>query len=137
VAVATAFFPGTAEVQFGQLLHSAQLLDSFVGDTTIFLVKYNLPMRRLANDLESQIPVDRLSPESQCCTDSFLSYGNVASRSPISTQSFERHPTKETAVTVETTIVKSEAATIRSLNSTDGDGKLSLQRSAELFPINK
>jgi hypothetical protein len=87
-------------------------------------------MRRLANDLELQIPVQRLSSESQCSTDSFLSYGNVASSLPIFSHSFDRQPTKEMLLNVEKTIAKSETVIIRSLNSMDGNSEPPAQRMA-------
>jgi hypothetical protein len=75
-------------------------------------------MRTLVNDLEPQMLVHRLSSESQCSTDSVLSCGNLASRLPISTHSFEQQPTKKTSVTIEEILARSETATVRSLNST-------------------
>jgi hypothetical protein len=79
-------------------------------------------MRTLANDLEPQMFIHRLSSESQCSTDSVLSRGNVASRLPISTHSFERQLTKEMSVTIEEILAKSETVTAQSLNSTISDG---------------
>jgi hypothetical protein len=74
-------------------------------------------MRRFNNDVELQMPSQSLSSESQCSTDSFLSCWNVASRRPISTHSFDWQPTKETTVTVEETMTKSQEFTIWLLNS--------------------
>jgi hypothetical protein len=79
-------------------------------------------MRTLANDLEPQMFIHRLSSESQCSTDSVLSRGNVASRWPISTHSFDQQLTKETSVTIGEMVAKSETVTVWSLNSTIGDG---------------
>jgi hypothetical protein len=76
------------------------------------------------------MPVQRLSAESQCSTDSCLSYDNVASRLPISIHSFDWQPIKDTATTVEEVIAKLEAIIVRSLNSADGDSELSQQRMA-------
>jgi hypothetical protein len=73
-------------------------------------------MRKLVNDIESQMLTHRLSSGSQYSADSVSSCGNVASRLPISTHSFEQQLTKET-VTSEEIVAKSEAATVRSLNS--------------------
>jgi CRISPR/Cas system CMR subunit Cmr4 (Cas7 group RAMP superfamily) len=130
VAVTVNLFRSAAEVQFGQLLYSTQLIDSFIGDATVVWVTCYLLMRKLANDLEPQTPVQRLSSELQCSTDSLLSCGNAASHSPISTHSFDWQLTKETAVTVEKTLVKSEAIIVRSLNSTDDNGEPQPQRMA-------
>jgi hypothetical protein len=80
------------------------------------------------------MPVQRLSSESQCSTDSFLSYGNVASCLPISIHYFDRQLTKETEVTVEKTMLKLEADSVLFLNSTDGNGE-SLRMAAKRFPI--
>jgi hypothetical protein len=78
-------------------------------------------MRTFVNDFESQMLTHRLSSESQRSTDSVFSCSNVASRLPISTHSFERQVTKETWVTIEEIVVKSETATVRYLNSTIND----------------
>jgi hypothetical protein len=66
--------------------------------------------------------IHRSSSESQYSTDSVLSCGSVASCLPISIQSFEWQLTKETLVTIEEMVAKSEIATVRSLNSTVGNG---------------
>jgi hypothetical protein len=78
-------------------------------------------MRTFVNDFEPHIFIHRLSPESQCSADSVLSFGNVASRLPISTHSFEWQLTKETLVTTEEMTAKSEIVTIRYLNLIIGD----------------
>jgi hypothetical protein len=78
-------------------------------------------MCTLANDLELQMLTHRLSPELQCSADSVFSCVNVARCLPISTHSFERQLTKETSVTVEEMVIKSETASIRYLNLTISD----------------
>jgi hypothetical protein len=77
-------------------------------------------MRRLVNDFDPQTLAQKLSAESHCSIDTVFSYASVTSCSPISTHYFERQPTKETAMTAEETSAKSEAATVQSVNSTDG-----------------
>jgi hypothetical protein len=79
-------------------------------------------MRTRVNDLEPRILAHMMSLESQCCTDSILSCGSVASRSPISNHSFELQLIKEMSVTIEEMVSKSEIPTVRYMNSTIGDG---------------
>jgi hypothetical protein len=98
----------------GQLLDSAHLLDSFVGDTAVHCVTDYLLIRTLANALESQTPTPRLSSESQCSIVNVVNAGSVASFSPIPFHSFERQLTKETELVVGEISTKSEAATMRS-----------------------
>jgi hypothetical protein len=106
VVIAVGLFRSAAKVQLGQLLHSAQLLDSLVGDAIVLRVTRYGSMRTVANELELQIPVQRLPAVQQCFIDSFSSCGNVVSRSAILIQSSDWQPRKQAAVTVEEILVK-------------------------------
>jgi hypothetical protein len=111
------------------------LLDPFVVDAAVFCVTYNLPMRTLFNDLEPQMFTHKLSSESQFSTDSVLSCGNVASRLPILIHSFERQLTKETSVTIQEMVAKSETVTVLSLNSTIGDDSFSASTDGFVYTV--
>jgi hypothetical protein len=77
----------------------------------------------------------RLSSKLHCSADTVLSFGNVASRLPISTHSFERQLTKDTLATIEEMLVKSERATVRSLKSMIGDGVLTASADGFVYTV--
>jgi hypothetical protein len=116
VVVAFSILRRTAETQFDQLLNSAQLFDSFVGDMAVIWMTDHLHIWTLTNDLELQMPVQRLSSESQCSTVIVVTLGNVVSFFPISVHSFERQSTKETVVTDWEMAATSDTLTVVSRN---------------------
>jgi hypothetical protein len=92
-------------------------------------------MRTLFNDLESLMLIHRLSLELQCSTNSILSCGNVAVHLPISIHPFERQLIKETSVTIDEVVSKSETATVEFLNSTIGDGIFAASTDGFLYTV--